>query len=137
MLHVRTDVPSNPFAFEEKPIESLFIELNLQNTNKLFLQHSYIWNKKAFDSFQEFFNLHSSKYEKILILGNFNVEKEEANMKSFCENYSLRVTVRILLNYKLSSFRFMKFRNCYLQETPLSGCFQDLLYLRKHSRIFL
>ena len=42
MLHVTTDVPSNPFAFEEKPIESLFIELNLQNTNKLFLQHSYI-----------------------------------------------------------------------------------------------
>ena len=40
MLHVRADVPSKLFAFEEKTIESLFIELSLQNTNKLFLQHS-------------------------------------------------------------------------------------------------
>ena len=40
MLYVRADVHSNLFVFEEKPIESLFIELNLQKTNKLFLQHS-------------------------------------------------------------------------------------------------
>ena len=31
-------------------------------------------------------DLHSSKYEKTLILGDFNVEIEVANMKSFCEN---------------------------------------------------
>ena len=35
-------------------------------------------------------DLLSSKYEKILILGDFNVEIEEANMKSFCENYNLK-----------------------------------------------
>ena len=40
MLYVRTDVHSNLFVFEEKPIESLFIELNLQKTNKLFLHQS-------------------------------------------------------------------------------------------------
>ena len=32
MLYVRADIPSNLPAFEDKPIESLFIELNLQNT---------------------------------------------------------------------------------------------------------
>ena len=29
MLYVIADIPSNPLAFEDKPIESLFIELNL------------------------------------------------------------------------------------------------------------
>ena len=40
MLYVRGDIPSNLFAFEDKPIESLFIELNLQN-NKILINCSY------------------------------------------------------------------------------------------------
>ena len=32
MLYVIADIPSNLPAFEDKPIESFFIELNLQNT---------------------------------------------------------------------------------------------------------
>ena len=32
MLYVIADIPSNLIAFEDKPIESFFIELNLQNT---------------------------------------------------------------------------------------------------------
>ena len=35
MLYVREDIPSNLIAFEGKPIESIFIELNLQNTKML------------------------------------------------------------------------------------------------------
>ena len=31
-----------------------------------------------------------SSNEKILILGDFNVEIEEVNMKSFCENCNLK-----------------------------------------------
>ena len=37
---VRADIPSNLLAFEDKPIESLFIELNLQNT-KILINCSY------------------------------------------------------------------------------------------------
>ena len=40
LLYVREDIPSNLIAFEDKPIETLFVEFNLQNTNKLFLQSS-------------------------------------------------------------------------------------------------
>ena len=40
MLYVRADIPSNLLAFEDKPIESLFIELNLQNT-KILINCSY------------------------------------------------------------------------------------------------
>ena len=32
MLYVRADIPSNLLAFQGKPIESPFTELNLQNT---------------------------------------------------------------------------------------------------------
>ena len=40
VLYVREDIPSILIAFEDKPIETLFVEFNLQNTNKLFLQSS-------------------------------------------------------------------------------------------------
>ena len=36
-------------------------------------------------------DLRSLKYENILILGGFNVEIEEVDMKSFCENYNLLI----------------------------------------------
>ena len=48
-------------------------------------------------------DLHSSKYEKILILGDFNVEIEEANMKSFCKNYNLKSLIKQPTCYKNSN----------------------------------
>ena len=45
-------------------------------------------------------DLHSSKHEKILILSDFNVEIEEANMKSFCENYNLKTLIKQPTCYK-------------------------------------
>ena len=35
-------------------------------------------------------NLNSSKFEKILILGDFNASVKENHMKCFCENYGLK-----------------------------------------------
>ena len=86
-------IPSNLLAFEDKLIESLFIELNLQNT-KILINCSYnphkSETKKHLRALRDSLDLYSSKYEKILILGDFNVEIEGANMKSFCENYDLK-----------------------------------------------
>ena len=45
--------------------------------------------KKHLTALMNSLDLHSPKYEKLLILGDFIVEIEEANMKSFCENYNL------------------------------------------------
>ena len=39
-LYVKNDIPSSLIAFKDKPIESLFIELNLQNT-KILINCSY------------------------------------------------------------------------------------------------
>ena len=45
-------------------------------------------------------DLHSSKHEEILILGDFSLEIEEANMKSFCENYNLKSLIKQPISYK-------------------------------------
>ena len=66
----------------------------------MFLQPSEIWNKKAFDSLRNSLDLHSSKFEKNLILGDFNVETEEANMKSFCENYNWKSLIKQPTSYE-------------------------------------
>ena len=52
MLYVREDIHSNLIAFEDKPIQSVYIELNLQNTKILI---------------NCFYNPHKSKIKKHLI----------------------------------------------------------------------
>ena len=47
------------------------------------LTHTNLTKRNSLD-------LLSLKYEKTLILGNFNVELKEADMKSFYENCSLK-----------------------------------------------
>ena len=97
MLYVIADIPSNFPAFQDKPIESLFIELNLQNT-KVLTNCSYNRHKseikKHYRALRNFLDSHSSKYEKMLILGDFNVEIEDANMTSFGENYNLKSLIK-------------------------------------------
>ena len=86
MLCVRAVIPSNTLAFEDKPIESLFIEFNSQSTKILKNCSSSPYKseiKKHFTALGNSLDLLSSSYEKTLILGDFNVEIEEANMKSF------------------------------------------------------
>ena len=100
MLYVRADIPSSILAFEDKPIENLFIELNLQNT-KILTNCSYNPHnseiKKHLTALRNSLDLQSSKYEKILILSDSNVEIEEVNMKSFYENYNLKSLIKKLV----------------------------------------
>ena len=45
-------------------------------------------------------DLQFSKYDKILILGDFNVGIEGANINSFCENYNLKILIKQPTLYK-------------------------------------
>ena len=49
---------------------------------------------------RNYLDLLSSKYEKILILGDFNVEIGEENMKLFCENYNLKSFIKLSTYHK-------------------------------------
>ena len=52
---------------------------------------------------RHFLDLHSSKDQKILVLSEFSVEIEEANMKSFGENYNLKSLIKQPTCYKNSN----------------------------------
>ena len=103
ILYVREDIPSNLIAFEEKPNESLFIEINLRNT-KMLINCSYNPHKseikKHLTALRHSLDSHSSKYDKVLILGDFNVGIEEANMQSFCESYNVKSLIKQSTCYK-------------------------------------
>ena len=45
-------------------------------------------------------HLHSSTYNKIVLLGDFNAETDEQHMESFCDNYSLKILNRQPTCYK-------------------------------------
>ena len=103
ILYVREDIPSNLIALEEKPIESLFIEINLRST-KMLINCSYNPHKskikKHLTALRHSLDLHFSKYDQILILDDFNVGIEEAYMQSFCESYNLKSLIKQPTCYK-------------------------------------
>ena len=92
MLYIREDIPSNLLATDKEHIESLYVELNLRN-EKYLINCSYNPHKTMIKNhlatLSNFLDLHSSKYKKMLILGDFNVGIDEPQMKSFCETYNL------------------------------------------------
>ena len=52
------------------------------------------------DAVSKTLDLHSSTYDKIILLGDFNSEIDEQHMQSFCDNYSLKSLIRQPTCYK-------------------------------------
>ena len=104
MLFVREDIPSNLLATDEKnQIESFYVELNLCN-EKWLINCSYNPNKfmiyNHLDPLSTYLDLHSTRYEKILILGDFNVGIEDQHTKAFCDNCNLTNLIKQPTCYK-------------------------------------
>ena len=103
MLYLREDIPSNLLATDKKPTKSLCVELNIRN-EKYLINCSYnphkIMIKNHLATLSNFLDLHSSKYKKMLILGDFNVGTDERHMKSFCETCHLTNLIKEPTWYK-------------------------------------
>ena len=107
MLSAREDIPSNLVEAEAKPTEGFYIELNLRN-DKWLLNCSYNPHKSNIGNhlkaLNDFLDSHSSsdssRYEKVLILGDFNIEVDDQNMKTFCDSYSLTSLIKKPTCYK-------------------------------------
>ena len=67
-------ISSNLLTIGNKPIEGLYVELNLR--------------KLIFDKLSESLDLFSADYEKVIFLGDFNVGVNDNHIKFFCENYT-------------------------------------------------
>ena len=83
MLFVREDIPSNILAIENKPTEGLYVGLSTHT-----------------DNLSESLDLFPANYEKMILLGDFNVEVNDNHMKSFCENYCLKNLIKQTTCYK-------------------------------------
>ena len=85
MLYVREDIPSNLLKVESLPIEGFYVELKLRSENWL-INCSYNPNRNAISNhigaLSDFLDFHSSTYNNIIILGDFNVGVEEPHMKT-------------------------------------------------------
>ena len=103
ILFVREDIPSNLVEAEAKPIEGFYIELKLRN-DKWLLNCSHNPHKNNIANYlkalSDFLDSHSSTYEKVLNLGDFNVEADDQNMKTFCDSYSLTSLIKQPTCYK-------------------------------------
>ena len=103
MLYIREDIFSNVLGTDKEPIESLYVELNLQN-EKYLMKCSYNLHKTMIKNhlatLSNFLDLHSSKYKKMLILGDFNVGIDESHMNFFWKTYNLTNLIKQRTCYK-------------------------------------
>ena len=101
LLYFREDIPSNLITVDINPginpIESFYVELDL-SSNKWLINCSYNPHKSLIgndlDAVSKTLDLHSSTYDKIMLLGDFNTEIDEQHMQSFLNNYSLKSLIR-------------------------------------------
>ena len=103
LLYIKEVIPSYLVATEKEPVESFYVELNLRN-KKYLTSCSYnpqkIMVSNHLATLEKFLDLHSLKYEKVLILGDFNVGVNEQYMQSFCETYDLKSLIKQPTCYK-------------------------------------
>ena len=82
---------------ETKPIEGFYVEINLRN-DKWLINCSYSLHKNMMGNhlraLSEKLETYSSNYNNFIILGDFNIEMEEQQVKAFCDNYGLKSPIR-------------------------------------------
>ena len=102
MLYFREDLPAKLLSID-RTNESCFVELNLKPT-KWLTSYSYHPNKSNIYShlvsLTRNLDLFSSNYDNFLVVGDLNVSAEEANIKNFCERFSLKKLIKDPTCYK-------------------------------------
>ena len=106
MVFVREDITAKQIFNETLNIEGLFIELIFRK-KKWLLSCSYNPNKKLISDHLEILrrnlDLYSAKYENMILIGDFNVEINQPNMKSFFDSYTLTSLIKahVIRTYKI------------------------------------
>ena len=99
LLYVREDIPCKILKeyTPEKPIENLFVEINLRS-RKWLLSCSY--NPKTnliadhLHCIGRGIDFYSSKYDNFVILGDLNTEVSNSFMEQFCASYNLKSLIK-------------------------------------------
>ena len=104
MPYIREDIHSR---LTEKKFQNnseyFFVEINLRK-NKRLLRCSYNPYKNSVSTHIDFLRkeliLHSSNYENFILLGDFNSEMTDSNLKGFCNLYLLKNLIKKPTNFK-------------------------------------
>ena len=103
LFYVREDIPSNLLEVETKPIEGFYVEINLHN-DKWLINCSCNPHKNTIGNHRralsEKLDIYSSRCSNFIILGDFNIEVKEQQIKAFCDNYGLECLIRQPTSYK-------------------------------------
>ena len=101
-VHTRNDVEHEEIYLVEHE-EIYYVEINLQK-KKWLLCCSYDPNKNTIKSHIEILHkglaLYSSKYENVIVLGNFNVGMDNSDMAVFCDTYDFKCLIKEPTYYK-------------------------------------
>ena len=105
LVYVRDDIPSKllNISFVSYEIECLAIEINLRKT-KWLLICSYNPHKNNISNhlmnLSKIIDRNSSRYNKYLSIGDFNLETSEIALRNFCDLYKLKNVVREPICFK-------------------------------------
>ena len=92
MLFIRSDIPAKVISTDKNPFESFYVELNFRK-KKCLLNCSYNPNNNNIElhlnCLSRSIDSLSSKYENIILLGDFNSCMDDSPMIGFCETYKL------------------------------------------------
>ena len=92
MLYVREDIPANLLSHDFSSAESFFIEIKLYK-KKWLVNCSYNPHKsnirKHLGIISRSLDALSSKYENIVLLGDFNASADDDALQTFCKFHSL------------------------------------------------
>ena len=91
LLYIREDIPSKLLLVEENLIEGFFV--NLRNKKEWLLSCSCHPKKTSLSThiaeLSKSLDLFTTKYERLLFLGDFNAGMEDSSIKIFCSKFNL------------------------------------------------
>ena len=103
LVFIREDIPCSILNIKQLTIEALFIEINLRK-KKWLLCCSYNPHKNLIVAhlreIQVALDVLSSKYENIIIIGDFNSEPKEFAIANFCQPYNMENLINNFTYYK-------------------------------------
>ena len=103
---------------------------------KLFFQSPKNYIGNHLKALRDLLDSHSSTYKKVMILGNFNLETDDQNMKTFCDSYSLTSLIIQPTCYKTPSYpKFIDLIFTNVQNTHKNPTLKAILKYEWHPRI--
>ena len=97
MLYVREGIPSKLLSHDFPGVESFFVEINLHK-KKWLINCSYNPHKSNIinhlNIISRSLDIHSTKYENIVLLGDFNACVDDEALQTFCKSYSFNSLIK-------------------------------------------